>query len=220
MDAGIPRLLAVDHPLPAIQDRRGLHVRGIRPVAGFGDAECEVPSPLGEVVHPRGLPQVGAIVQHQQQTDVVAHDRVLILQVAVQPQAVARQMLPDDRHSQVGAVHTAVLHREGVTVKAGVVGTAPCFGEQRLPFLAGQAAAVSVGPGVLAPVIEKPDVVVLPLQRADLTLDELIDLREQAGEVLGEREIHGTALLAAGLLSSAGLSRTRPTRWQPLLSPA
>ena len=58
MDAGVPRLLAVDDPLVAVADRRGLHVRGVRPVLGLGDAEREaeladrnaqvIPMPLHE----------------------------------------------------------------------------------------------------------------------------------------------------------------------------
>jgi hypothetical protein len=162
----------------------------------------------------------GSGAHQHQQTDVVAHDRVLILQVAVQPQALARQMLPDDRHSQVGAVHTAVLHREGVTVKACVVGAAPCFGEQRLPFLAGQAAAVPAGPGVLAPVIENR---MLSFSRSSGRISRSMNSSVFASRPTrssGSVKSMGTALLAADLISSAGLSRTRPIRWQPPLSPA
>jgi hypothetical protein len=61
-------------------------------------------------------------VQHQQQADVVAHDRVLVLQVAVQAEALAGQVLADHRHAQVGAVPAAVLLRERVPEVAGRVG--------------------------------------------------------------------------------------------------
>ena len=48
-------------------------------------------APLGEVVDPLRLLLVGAVGDHQQQPDVVADDRVLVLQVAVQPEALARR---------------------------------------------------------------------------------------------------------------------------------
>jgi len=48
------------------------------------------------------------------------------------------------------------------------------LGQQFLPLPVRQAAPVPVGAGVLAPVVEEPDVVVLLLQRADLLLDEVV----------------------------------------------
>ena len=81
--------------------------------------------PGGEVVHPLLLLLRAAVVQHQQQPHVVAHDRVLVLQVAVQAEALAGQVLADDRHAQVGAVPAAVLLRERVPVVAGRVGPPP-----------------------------------------------------------------------------------------------
>ena len=41
VDAGVPRLLAVDDPLVAVAHRRGLHVRGVAAVVRLGDAERE-----------------------------------------------------------------------------------------------------------------------------------------------------------------------------------
>ena len=93
--------------------------------------------------------------------DVVADDGVLVLQIVVQAEALGRQVLADHRHAEVRAVPAAALHREGVAVVAGGVGPAARLGEQRLPLAAGQAAAVPVGAGVLAAVVEEADVVVL-----------------------------------------------------------
>lgn len=81
VDAGVPGLLAVDHPLPApLHPRRvSLHERGVAAVLGLGDAEREVTPAGSEIVDPLlALPRA-AVVQHQQQRNVVSHDRVLVL---------------------------------------------------------------------------------------------------------------------------------------------
>src|SRR5262249_12245405 len=62
--------------------------------------------------------------------------------------------------------------------------------QQRLPLLVRQAAAMPVGAGVLAPVIEEAGVVVPLLERLDLALDEAIHVGEEGGEVLGDLEVH------------------------------
>src|SRR5690348_150569 len=195
VDAGVPGLLAVDDPVAAVADGAGLHEGGVAAVGGLGDAEREAPLARGEVVDPFGLLLRAAVVQHQQQADVVAHDRVLVLEVAVQAEALAGQVLTDDGHAQVGAVPAAVLLREGVAVVAGRVGPPPGLGQQRLPLAAGQAAAVPVGPGVLAAVVEEPDVVVLLLERADLLGDELVELGQVSLQVLGQGEVHSRLLI-------------------------
>ena len=125
VDAGVPRLLAVDDPLVAVAHGVRLHVRGVGAVLGLGDAEREAAPAFGEVVEPLRLLLLGAVVEHQQQADVVADDRVLVLQVVVQPEALAGEVLADDRHAEVGAVLAAVLLRERVAVVAGGVGAAP-----------------------------------------------------------------------------------------------
>ena len=91
VDAGVPRLLAVDDPLVAVAHGGGLHVRRVGAVLRLGDAEREALAAFGEVVDPLRLLLVGAVGDHQQQADVVADDRVLVLQVVVQPEALARR---------------------------------------------------------------------------------------------------------------------------------
>src|SRR5216683_2413104 len=48
-----------------------------------------------EIVGPLLLLFRAAVVEHQQQRDVVPHDRVLVLQVAVQAESLAGQVLAD-----------------------------------------------------------------------------------------------------------------------------
>ena len=99
------------HPAAARRHphRGGLHERRVRAVRGLGDAEREARAAGRQAVHPLGLLLGGPVVEHQQQADVVADDHVLVLQVAVQPEALARQVLADERHAEVGAVAAAVL---------------------------------------------------------------------------------------------------------------
>ena len=105
--AGVPRLLAVDHPSVPVAHGAGLHVGGVRSVLRLGDPEGETTSPLQQVWHPFGLLFVAPVLQHQQQSHVVADDRVLVLEVVVQPEAPGGEVLPDDGHAQVGAVPAA-----------------------------------------------------------------------------------------------------------------
>ena len=144
--------------------------------------------------HPLRLLLVGAVVQHQQQTDVVADDRRLVLQVVVQPEPRAGEVLADDGHAQVGAVATAVLLWEGIAVVAGGVGAPAHLAEELLPLLVRQAAALPVGAGVLAPVVEEAVVVVGHLQRQDLALDELVELGEIVLQLGRDGEIHSCSI--------------------------
>ncbi len=65
--------------------------------------------------------------------DVVAHDGVLVLQVAVEAEALGRQVLADHGHAEVGAVAAAVLGRERVAVVAGGVGPPAGLGRAAPP---------------------------------------------------------------------------------------
>jgi len=173
-------------------------------VLGLGDAEREVTPAGGEVVDPLLALRGAAVVQHQQQRDVVTHDRVLVLEIAVQAEALAGQVLADDRHAEVGPVPAAVFLRERIPVVAGRVGPPPGLGEQRLPVAAGQPAAVPVGSGVLPAVVEEPDVVVLLLERLDLALDELVEFFQVLPQVLGQIEVHVLVSFGAPDRGSSG----------------
>ena len=101
VDPRVPRLLAVDDPLVTVTLGVRLHPRRVRPVLRLGDPEREPPLAEQQVVDPLRLLLLGAVVDHQQQPDVVADDRVLVLQVVVQTEALRRQVLTDDRHPEV-----------------------------------------------------------------------------------------------------------------------
>ena len=194
VDAGVPCLLAVDHPLVAVPHGAGLHERGVGPVLGLCDAECETAPAAGQVVDPVGLLLGRAVLDHQQQGDVVADDGVLVLQVAVQAESLARQVLTDDGHAEVGAILPAVACRERVPIVAGGVGSPAGLGEQCFPFGVGQPTAVPVGASVLAPVVEEADVVVSRLERLDLFFDELVQFGEVLDEVTRQGEVHRRCL--------------------------
>ena len=168
VDAGVPGLLAVDDPLVAVALGVRLHPRRVGAVLGLGDAEGEAAAALGEVVDPLrpSARRCRSAIISSRPTLLPTID-VLVLQVAVQAEALAREVLADDRHAEVGAVLAAVLLRERVAVvarrrrPAGAPRASSC-----LPLLVGQPAAVPVGAGVLPAVVEEADVVVLPARAA------------------------------------------------------
>ena len=145
-------------------------------------------------------------VGHELEAEIVADDGVLGLEIAVQPEPQAGEVLPDHRHAQIGPVPAAVLGRERIPVMPGRVGTPLRLMQQFLPLPARQAAPVPVGPGILTPVVEETDVVILLLQRPDLGLDELVELGQVAGQVGRDVEVHVRSLprQAAPLLEQAG----------------
>src|SRR5215467_6272069 len=138
----------------------------------LGDAEREAPAASGQVFDPLGPLLDRPVLKHQQQADVVPDYRVLVLQVAVQPEALAREMLADDRHAEVAAVLAAVLGWKCVALVPRRIGPAHRLAQQCLPVPAWKAAAVPVGTGVLAAVVEEPDVVVGLFEWPDLAGDK------------------------------------------------
>ena len=122
--------------------------------------------PSSSFVDPLRLLLLAAVMEHQQQADVVADDRVLVLQVVVQTEPLAGEVLADHRHPEVRAVLAAVLPWERVPVVAGRVRPAAHLDEQRLPLLVRETAPVPVRPSVLPPVVEEPAVVVPGLRAA------------------------------------------------------
>ena len=106
MQPGVPVLLAVDHPLVAVADRRGLHPGGVGAVQRLGHPEPmrAVPSSIFGI---HSACWLGAELSIIRTVDEVADDRALVLQVVVQPEARAGEVLADDRHVEVAAVLTA-----------------------------------------------------------------------------------------------------------------
>jgi len=68
-------------------------------------------------------------------------------------------VLADERHLEVGDVPAAVFLGEGGAVEAGLVRPTPGLVEQVDPLVGEAPAALPVGPGVLAAVVEERGVV-------------------------------------------------------------
>ena len=147
--AGRPHLLAANQParlaVLLVGDRRGLHEGGVRAVVGFGQAKAGPHLAGQQLVAIAGVLGVGGELLEHQDEGVVADDRVFVLQVVVQAQALGGQVLADHRHGQVGAVLAAHLLGPGEAQVTGLVGQLAGLGQQLFPFLLGQAAGVPVG---------------------------------------------------------------------------
>ena len=204
VDAGVPGFAAVDDPVVAVAPRHGLHVRRIGAVIRLGDAERKAALAREHRRYPFLLLLFGAVMQHQQQADVVADDRVFVLQIVVQPETFRGEMFADHRHAEVGAVFAAVFLRERIAIVAGVVGELAGFREQRFPVLRRQTAAVPVGARVFAAMIEEADVVVRILERLDFLLDEVVEFDEIVGQIFWNVEIHRVFLPLLFKLSRYG----------------
>ncbi len=119
---------------------------------------------------------------------------MLVLEVVVQAQALGRQVLADDGHSQIRAVPAAVFGAEWIAVVAGGVGEPFGLIEQKLPLLVGEPTAIPVGTSVFTSMVEEADVVVALLERFDLALDERVELIEIADELGRDVEVHPDSL--------------------------
>ena len=124
---------------------------------------------------------LGTVFEHQQQADIIADHRVLILQIIVQAQALCGQVLTDNRHAQVATPATTVLGREGIVEDARLNRQLLGLVQQRFPLLVRQALALPIRPRVLAAMVEETDIVVHLLQRLDFILDKLVHLLEKGG---------------------------------------
>ena len=161
---------------------------------GFGDPEGEAAPTLGQRIHPVGLLLVGAVGEHEQQADVVADDRVLVLQVAVQAEASTGEVLTDHRHAEVVPSRPPYSRWERVAVVAGRVGTPPGLGEERLPVGRRQPARSQSVRASLATVVEEAHVVVRLLKGADLLVDEVVELSQVVGQLAWDVEVHAVTL--------------------------
>ena len=109
--AGVPAFGAVDHPRVAVEACGGLQPGGITAVVGFGEAEGHRPLTGEHGLNPLGLLLLGAEPVHHDDLREVTDDGRLVLQIVVQAEALVRQVFPDHRHVQVGAVATAEFRR-------------------------------------------------------------------------------------------------------------
>jgi hypothetical protein len=113
----------------------------------------------------------------------IADDRMLVLQIVVQAEALGRKMLADHGHPEVGAVLAAIALRDREAQMAGGVGEVLRLAQQRFPFMPRQAAVVEIGARPFAAMVEEADVVVGLFQRLDLARDEAIEFVEIGDEV-------------------------------------
>ena len=111
VNARVPSFRAVDDPLIAVPNRRSFHMRCIRTVVRLSDTKGKTCTTLGQIVDPSRLLLVGAVLDHQQQAHIVAHDGVLVLQIVMQAKAHGGEMLTNDGHTQVGALLAAIFLR-------------------------------------------------------------------------------------------------------------
>ena len=107
-----------------------------------------------------------AVVDHEQQPDVVADDRVFVLKVVVKAESTASKVLANDRHTVNGAVTSTVFSREGVAVEAGRI-SQRCLVEKVFPLVVWKAAVLPIGTGIFSSMIKEPDVVIRLFQRSD-----------------------------------------------------
>ena len=162
MHAGVPGLLAVDHPVAAVAHGGGLHERGVRAVRGLGDPEREAAArPAARPGTHSACCSAVPYSSISSRPTLLPDDHVLVLQVAVQAEALAGQVLADDRPCR-GWCRPGRRTRPGTRTgsarrrRPGALASRSSASHSA----ARQAAAIPVGPGVLAAVVEEPDVVV------------------------------------------------------------
>ncbi len=190
VNAGIPGFGAIDAPAIAVAHAGRLHVGSVGTVLGLGDAEGKAHAALEEPIDPLLLLFLGAVGEHQQHADIVGDNRVLGLKIVVQTKALDRQMLPDNRHSEIGAVLAAIPLGERIAIVAGFIGGAARLAQQCLPGLVRQTAAIPIRARRFPSVIEKANIVVPILERFDLAFDKPIELAQILGDILGYIEVH------------------------------
>ena len=101
MHARRPHLLAVDAPAIAFTHGARFHVGGIRPMLRLGQAKGNDPLSHQHAIHKfGGLRRRAEITEHQDE-GIVTHNRMFVLQIIVQAQALRSKMLANHCHPQV-----------------------------------------------------------------------------------------------------------------------
>ena len=161
---------------------------------GFGEAKGGDALALEPAQDELLLLFLGAEFLEHRDEGEVADNRMLILQIVVQAQALCCEMLADHRHPQVGAILAAIFLRRGKAPVPGGIGAALRLAQQLFPVVARQAAIVEIGARPFAAMVEKADIVVRLFERLDLLRDERVELGEIGGQLRRKREIHGCIL--------------------------
>ena len=139
--------------------RAGFHVRRVRAVLGLGQAKGDA---VFAVIEPSIIAfwsSRAVAVEHGDDRQI-ADDRMLVLQIVVQAEALGGKMLADHGHPEIGAVLAAIALRDREAQMAGGVGEILGLAQQRFPFMPRQAAVLEIGARPFAAMIEEADVVV------------------------------------------------------------
>ena len=184
----------------------------------LGEPEPDASGAFEHLRDPVVLLLLGAVALHHQHGREVADDRALILQIVVQSEPLRCEVLPNDRHPEVRSVAASEASGKVVAEVSGGIGSTAHLAEQRFPLLVRPAVTLPVGAGILAPVVEEPDVVVLAFERLDLVFDELVELVEQLLDVGRNGEVHGNACYGPGRparhpATPIGVGADRAWRW-------
>ena len=184
------------------------------PWFGLGQPERHRPLAGDQRLGPLLLLRVGAEPVHHDDLREVADDRRLVLQVVVQPEALVRQVFPDDRHVDVGAVAAAELRRQAVAQPARLVGALAHLAEQVLPLPRCGMPPLSQSVRAFSRRWSKYWMC-LAFQRFDLGLDERVHLGEHSRKMLGEGEIHGDSSSVVVRTRTASSSKSSTaSRWR------
>jgi hypothetical protein len=99
---GRPHLLAVDAPagdtVASLAHSASFHVRRVRAVLRLGQAEGDDEFAFDTAANELLFLRRAAEVAHHHDERKVADDRVLVLQIVVQPEALRREMLANHGH--------------------------------------------------------------------------------------------------------------------------
>ena len=124
-------------PSPS-RTRARFHPGRVGAVIRLGQAEGDAHRAVEDSRNERLLLLLGAEVAEHQDRRQIADDRAFVLQIVVQAQPLGRQMLPDDRHREVGAVLAAVFLGQREAIVSGPVG-APAHLARAAPPIRGAA---------------------------------------------------------------------------------
>src|SRR5215472_897844 len=97
-----------------------------------------------------------AEVPKDQNHRMIPNDGMLVLQVVVQPQSLARQVLADHGHPQIRPVLAAVLLGQSKSIVTRTIGTPSSLAQQSLPLRSRQATVGEIRTSPFPPVIKKP----------------------------------------------------------------
>ena len=194
MQSGVPHFLAIDQPtINTIAGARlgaGFHPCRIRAVVGLGQTKGHAVRAGQHAIDEHVLLFGRAEIAEHQHLREIADNRAFILQIIMQAQALFGEMLADHRHCQIRTVLPAIFLGQGKAQMSGGIGTPAHFTEQFLPLMARLAVIVPIRAGIFAPVVKKPDIVILFFQRLDLARDKGVQFSQICFDIFRYVKIH------------------------------